>query len=252
MPNNIDISKITSVALSVLVTFVIAFLFFRFAGPVPISVQQTTTAKQSTFDVVGEGSHEAVPDEAVVSFGITTSSSTVAGAQSQADRVVRNLTRELVALGVKEDDIKTTSYTISPDYSFSEGSSRIVGYSVTSNLEVRFADFEILNQAIDKAVETGANLVGSLQFRLSKNARVEAEQKAREEATAAAKDKAKQVAAAAGISLGKIVNVQENIVGDGGPIILRQSLEVAEDASAQVSPGVSEVKIRTTLSYEIR
>lgn len=54
-------------------------------GPLPLSVTQTTTTKQSTFDVTGESKVTTIPDNAVVNLGVTVNDSTVKATQDKAN-----------------------------------------------------------------------------------------------------------------------------------------------------------------------
>lgn len=243
---------VLSTVLSVSIIFVIATIFFKFAGPLPLSISQTTTMKSSTFDVVGEGVENVVPDEAQATFGITTSAGSVAEAQNNANTVVNKLTADLKALGIDGKDIKTSSYNVSPNYSFNENVTRITGYNVTATVLVKFKDFTKLNQAFDIATQAGANLQGQLAFTLSEETRATAEDKARQTAIKQAKEKAQKIAGEAGISLGKIINVQES---PNSYMPMSRSLDLQAAGSAaptEISPGTSEVRINVILSYETR
>src|SRR3972149_10119626 len=56
----------------------------RMIGPLPFSVTQTTTQKQTTFDVTGKSELYTVPDEAEINVGANITQSTVALAQKEA------------------------------------------------------------------------------------------------------------------------------------------------------------------------
>lgn len=249
--NNLISSPFFTIIASVLATFIVAALFFKFSGPVPISVTQTTLEKQNSFDTTGKGSYEVVPDEATMSFGITTQGSTVISAQNNANAVINNVKDALVESGVEKDDIKTSNYNINPNYEI-RGDRKITGYTVSTNLKVIFRNFETLNQSIDAAVGAGANQVGSLQFQVSEEIRKEAEREARKQAIDKAKSKASEIAKEAGFELGKIINVQENIVGNYPVPFALDSLNVAESAPTEISPGTSDIEISVTISYETR
>ena len=245
-------TPVGTIIASVTSTFIIATLFFKFAGPVPISVQQTTVEKQSTFDTTGEGSASVTPDMAQVSLGITTTQSSVAQAQDETNKVINSITKELEKNGVDSKNIKTQNYSINPQYNL-RGDRRVTGYTVNASLRVKITDFSKLNQAIDSAVTLGANQVGGITFTLSDDEQQKAEEVAREEAVEKAKTKAKSLAKAAGIKLGRIINVQEHS-GSRPPIMMRSLDAMAESAPdaqpTEIQPGSTEVKLSITLSYE--
>lgn len=240
---------------SVLATFLIAAIFIKVGGPVPISVTQTSLEKSASFDISGVGKTEVVPDIARTNLGMTVSRTRVTEAQNAANEVINTLKQDLKNLGVQEKDIRTISYNINPEYSFDGGQQRVIGYSVATQLEVIFRDFNQLNTALDKAVENGANLVGGLTFDLSDEKRKEAQNKALTEAVKNAKEQAVETAKLAGINLGKIINIYQEPFSDFPPYP-RTALSIeakGEDvAQTEVSPGISEVKVQVTLSYETR
>jgi uncharacterized protein YggE len=246
-------TPVATIIASVLSTFIIAAIFFKLAGPVPISVTQTSIEKQSTFDVTGEGSATVIPDVAEVTLGISTTKTTVTSAQEEVNQVINNITQVLKDNGVEEKNIKTENYSVRPEYDYRQNR-RVTGYTVSTNLQVKITDFNKLNQAIDSAVGLGANQIGSLNFTLSDQTRQKTETEARQEAVKKAKIKAQSLAKAAGIKLGRIVNVQENITPSPGPLF--RSMEITAPGAepveepTQIEPGSTEVKLTITLSYE--
>lgn len=243
-------SPLVTIIGSVLTTFIIAAIFFKLGGPVPISINQTSVEKTSPFNVSGEGSVTIVPDQAKATFGITKSAPSVTDAQKTSNEVINKLKSDLKQIGVEEKDIKTTSYNVYPDYSFDEGRSRITGYNVTTQVQVTFRNFENLNQAFDLATAAGTNLAGQLSFDLSKEARQKAEDEARKAAIEEAKQKAEKIAKEAGIKLGKIINVQESSLS-AQPIFRGLAATGIESAQqTEISPGSSEVRVQVTLSFE--
>lgn len=242
-------SSIITAVVSILSTFIIAFVFFRFIGPIPFSVNQTTTNKASTFDVTGEGTESVIPDQAQANFGITTNGSSVSEVQTNVNQTINKVTEALKNLGINSKDIKTTNYSINPDYDYTSNS--IKGYSASAQIQVTFHDFSKLNQAFDSATATGANNAGQLYFSLSDDKQKEAEAKATKQAIDQAKEKAQTLASLSGIKLGKLINVQENSPINPRPMMMSaQSAGSPADQKTEVSPGTNEVKVTVTLSYE--
>lgn len=229
--------------------FILLAVYTKLVGPIEFRVNQISTQKAAFFDVSGEGSATTIPDQAEVNLGITTTASTVASAQKQVNEIINNISKKLKDSGVGEADIKTTNYSINPNYDYRSGQ-RITGYTVNASLLVKFTDFDKLNQSLDSAVTLGANQIGGVSFTLSPESTAEAQDQAREEAVAQAKRKAESLAKAAGIRLGRIVNIQENSLQPPTPIL--RSLETAtpSDGATQIQPGTTEIKLTVTLSYE--
>ena len=237
---------------TILLILIGLFLYTKLAGPIPFSVNSTTTTKTDLFTVSGTGKATVVPDTAKLSLGITINKPTVVAAQTEANRVINQVTKDLKALDIDEKKIKTVNYSVSPSYDFGGGPQRIRDYNVNATLEVEITPIDKVNDAIDKATAAGANTVGNIQFTVNEEKRKELQRQARKEAIDEAKQKAKELASDTGMNLGKIINVSES---SGGPqILFDRALPLAEGAekeSTQVSPGETSINVSITLTYEV-
>ena len=124
------------------IVFVVIFIasVFKYAGPIPLSVNTKTLDKDTTFYVSDEASVFVKPDIATVTLAITTNSLKAQEAKDTANNVINKITEELKKLGVKEENIKTTGFNIYPNYS-NEGRT-ITSYSGNVSLEVKEKDLE--------------------------------------------------------------------------------------------------------------
>jgi len=243
--------KLLEVLLSAVLVATIAGVFIKVMGSIPFSVSQTTTNKMSTFDAFGEGKISVAPDRALVKLGVRKTAAQVKTAQDQASETMNKVIADLQQIGIEEKDIKTTSYNISPDYSGTTG--KPSGFVVSNNVQVRVRNFEHISPVLDLAGTHGLEQVGQLSFILSDELKDETLNKAREEAVKEAKSKAESLASLSGVRLGKIVNVSENYDGGIQPILFNamdQSTRAVAKESAPVNPGMSEVAVTVTLSYE--
>lgn len=238
-------------------------------GPLPLSITQTTTNKQSTFDVSGVGEITSAPDRAVVNVGVQATDASVAKVQDKGNQVIAKLTSDLKALGIDAADIKTANYSLYPTYDYQNGNQKITGYSLSINLEIQVKDFSKINTVVDTATKDGANQVGGISFTLSEGKKQDLETQAREQAIAKAKDKANTLSRLAGVKLGRIVNVTENEgVNSPVPRPLMMAKDVATSVGApmmgvgggtatvnalpatDVQPGSTTFTMTVTLSYE--
>jgi len=227
------------------------FLYTQLSGPIPFFINSLQTTKTSMFQVEGSGKATAVPDTAMISIGVTQKSSTVVDAQAKTNSLASKIISDIKKLGIDEKDIKTVNYSINPDYDYSQGQT-ITGYTVNQNLEIKVKPIEKVNKAIDTATADGANLVQGASFIFSDEVQKKLEDEARKQAVNNAKQKAESLAKAAGIRLGKIIDVTET--NQLNPIPLRQAL-IGEDMkvappSTEITPGQNTVNVTVTLSYE--
>lgn len=226
----------------------------RLLGPIPLTVNQTVTQKQTTFDVTGKSNIVTIPDEARVQLGIDVTESTVARAQERANQTINNISQALQDLGIPKKDIRTQNYSIYPDYDYANTGRRILGYRVNTQLQVTLTDFEKLNQVIDQATALGSNQVGGVSFSLSEQKEQELTKQARQEAIEDAKKDAQELAGLAEIKLGRVINVYENQMSDVQPLYRAAVLETSDtdaiQAPTQIEPGSQEFNYQVTLSYE--
>ncbi|EKD85894.1 MAG: hypothetical protein ACD_37C00580G0006 [uncultured bacterium] len=236
----------------IVVFFVLLFVYTKFLGPIPFSVNSINTNNQTPFEVTGTGSAAGAPDKALLSLGITETASSILDAQSKANQKAEAIISSLKRLGIDEEDIKTSNYSINPNYDFSANSQRITGYTVSQNFEVE-TPIDKANKAIDGSTQAGANLVGNVSFALDDDKKLELENEARKEAVDMAKKSAEGLAKASGIKLGKIINVRENF----GGAIPRAVMMEAKDAiggvpenPTNITPGESKIEVNVTLTYQ--
>lgn len=236
---------------TVLFIFFGLFLYTKLFGAIPFSINSVQTTKTDLFTTQGSGKATKIPDTAFVSMGVTKSASNIIDAQKQANEVANKIISDLKSLGIEDKNIKTTNYSVNPEYRYDLGKQNITGYTVTQNLEVKIKPIDKANQIVDKITSDGANLVGGISFILDDQTQKNLENKAREEAVKNAKEKAQNLANAAGIKLGRIIDISESF---SPPITFRSqavglALEKADDQTT-LAPGENTVIVTVTLSYE--
>jgi hypothetical protein len=226
-------------------------------GPIPFFINSVNTTKTDLFSSSGEGKVTAVPDQATVNVGITQQSQTVADAKNKVNQTADKIIKDLKKLGLTDKNIKTTAYSVSPNYSngvimpmMQGGQQNITGYTVTQNLEIQVQPIDKANQVVDAATADGANLVGGVNFTFSDQLSQSLEQQATKQAVDDAKAKAQMLANAAGINLGKIVNVVTNSSGQPIPMMVAGVVKTDQSAPTNVTPGENSLTIDVVLYYE--
>ena len=239
--------------LSLIVLFFLAsFVFFKYVSPLPLSISLVSTQKTDSFAVTGEGKVSTSPDMALLSAGVTVTSSTVKLAQSELNTKLNAVSNSIKSLGIDSRDIKTSHYSLNPQYDYRDGTSRITGYQASSNLAIKIKDLDRANDVLDAVVASGANVVNGLSFDVADNTK--AENEARKIAVEEARAKPQEASKLAGFSLGRMINYSENW-GNQGPRPMYAAMDRAgasEIAKTQIEPGSNEISVNVTLSYEIR
>ncbi len=197
-----------------------------------------------------------VPDKATVSFGVTTQEQTAEKAQSKNSEAVKNVMEVLTGRGVEEKSIRTASYSMYPQYDWSDGEQRIVGYNVTTKLTVQDQDIEDLGALFSACVAAGINNVDNVSFLCS--GYDEAYRQALAQAVADSRLKAEALAQAAGKTLGEPVAITEGWqdtsarYGRNAEVPLAMKEAAAQDsAGPSLQPGETEIVANVTAIYRM-
>ena len=241
--------------LIILSSFVLLFLFFKFGPKIPLSI--VTQEKGQPLMVEGTGKVAVVPNIAKVTVGITDSGATLSGVQKNVNTKSKTLTDALKKLGIGESDIKTVSYNVYPQYNYNVTPQTITGYQVSTSYEITVKNIDKINDVVGTATSSGANTVGGISFDLNDDTKNQKLNEAREAAVKEAKAKAEGLAKAAGISLGKILNISEFQGTSARPVPIYTSKDNAvglesTPVPADINPGETEISVTVSLSYEIR
>ena len=196
--------------------------------------------------VTGTGRVTLRPDTGVIDVGVEARAPRLGDATAEVDRRMRDVLGAVKALGVRDADVRTTVYAIDPiaePRQAGDASARIVGYRVSNVVQVRARAVDGLGKIVDAAVTAGANVVRNIQFAIDDPSRAEAEARAlaMQDATA----RARQVAAAAGVKLGRLLAATES-----SPVrpVARMTMATA---SGPVEPGQLEVTVSLEARYAI-
>ncbi|MEK7550741.1 MAG: SIMPL domain-containing protein [Patescibacteria group bacterium] len=234
--------------------FILLFVYSKWGPAIPLNF--TTQSRGEPMTVESVGKVVVTPDIAKVNLGIQESGSTLKLVQESVNKKTQALNKEFEKLGIKEKDIKTTSYNVYPQYDFTNPNSRITGYQVSVNYEVTVREIDNANDVLLVATNAGVNIVGGIAFDLSDDVKTKKTNEAREIAANLAKEKAKGLASAVGITLGKIINVSESQGVDfDRPIAMLEKVDSGPGGiptPADIEPGQTEIAVTVTLSYEVR
>ena len=173
--------------LIILSVWVGVYAYGKFGPGFPIT--SVVTQKTDLFTVSGEGKVTVTPDVAIFNLGMTTQKNSVKLAQAEANTVVNALTKAVKEFGVKDTDIKTTNYSVYPNYDYP----KISGYTVNINLMVTVRDIDRVNDILDKAASLGVNSVGNIQFTVDEQKLKELNKEARLKAIKDAKRKGRRI-----------------------------------------------------------
>ncbi|MCM3626511.1 SIMPL domain-containing protein [Paenibacillus glycanilyticus] len=201
-----------------------------------------------TIEVTGEGVATAVPDETVVTLGVSDEGDSLGELQADHALKIEAIIQALLALGVPRENISTAQYTIEPQYDFIDGKQVFRGYRAVHLLRVAIDGAKDTGRIIDAAVANGANMVSDVTFR-STNAD-EARRKALTLAVRDAEAKALAIAATLGVSLSAIpCKVMETPGRSFEPVMFKSASIPAGDAGTSIEPGTLSFRASVRVWY---
>jgi uncharacterized protein len=197
--------------------------------------------------VSGTGTAEGEPNRADFTFGVVTEGRSARAALAANAAEARAVIDALRRAGVEARDIQTQQVSIGPV--MNEDGRTVTGYSARNSVVARLRDLARAGAAIDAAVGAGANEVyGPSLIRTDRSA---LERDALKAAMNDARAKAQAVAAAGGVSLGRVVTVVEG--GQSAPP-MPYANDLAARATAESTPiaaGTSEIQALVTVTYAV-
>lgn len=213
----------------------------------------TNEDANNTISVSGESERFVAPDTASISFSLTRKSKNLSEATDSVNERVGNLLDVLASDGIKESDVKTTSYNVYPQYVYTDRQRVFDGYQVTQSMQVKIRDLDNVAAVVSKVGELQVDNVSGLSFFIDDDQKIMEE--LREEAIDDAKDKAKKLSKDLGVDLSVIVGFSEG--GNGGYYpqpYLRSASFALEDASfeeASIPAGENRLSSQVTITYSI-
>jgi uncharacterized protein YggE len=204
--------------------------------------------------VNGVGRIKAEPDVADINLGVTKQGDDAKEASQAAAKAMDAVIQALLAAGIAETDIQTTSISLNPLYDWDENPPDIEGWEASNLVNVTVRDIATVGDVIDAATAAGATNVNGITFRVDDPTAAEAA--AREAAVADARAKADQLAAAGGVAVTGVLSMTESGGQAPQPIYFeRDTMAMAEGAAdmakTPVQPGQVELSITVYVEFSI-
>ncbi|WEX86139.1 SIMPL domain-containing protein [Sinorhizobium garamanticum] len=212
--------------------------------------------RQALIKVSGEGRATAAPDMAIVQLSVVKDAKTAREALDANNKAMADVLSALKQGGIAERDLQTSGFSINPQYNYppqgNDGSNRppeLIGYQVVNGVTVRVRDLSNLGEVLDKSVTLGINQGGGIEFTKDKPDEVITE--ARKAAVADAIVKAKVLAEAAGVSLGRLIEISEQAPRpEPLPVARTMAKEFAADA-VPIATGENAYNVTVNVTFAI-
>jgi uncharacterized protein YggE len=217
------------------------------------SIQTSSNEQARQITATGNGIVYVVPDLAYINVGVHSQGDTVAEAMAANNTQATAIKDTLVAQGVSEGDIQTSSFNVYPqsDYDY-QGSITKTYFSVDNNVYVTVRNLDNLGVILDAVADSGANNIYGISFDVTDKSA--AQTSARKLAMDSAKSQIQELADYAGVQLGEVLTISTfystpnysygyGIGGGGGE---------ASAISVPIAAGQIQITADVTMSYAIK
>ena len=226
-----------------------AFVFFL-AVITAISLTPSAFANTRHITVTGTGTAMVAPDAVRFLASVSTIAATNKSALSAANKSSNAIRDALKANGIESRDIKSSSLTVYPEYTYSQDKGQeLIGYRATQSFTIVIRKATQAGEIIDAVVDAGGDplqITGVIPF-LSKGASASAT--ARRAAVADAKSRAASYASALGQRLGRVIFLNEITAPTYNfPMI---GVEKAASDATQIDLGETEVTVTVNVRWAL-
>ncbi len=221
----------------------------RVVMPTMVSVSQGITTH-------GHGEIKVKPDIARLTAGVTTQDKYQDKAVQDNARKMTALIAAIKSLKIADKDIQTQGYSVSPQYDYSAGRSRLTGYQVTNSIQVTLRDLTQTGTLIDTVTQAGVNQgvsVDGVSYDLSD--RAAAQDRVLTLAVADARRRAGTMADALGVTLGNPLSLNDGEAVSVQPLFVPQMkmARMASDVAPETPIATQEITVTAdvTLVYAL-
>ncbi|MDQ2632589.1 MAG: SIMPL domain-containing protein [Pseudomonadota bacterium] len=204
--------------------------------------------------VTGEGEAAVAPDMALLTLSVMREAKTAREALDANNAAMVEVIDAIKMFGIADRDLQTAGLQIMPRYDYTnkpDGTQQadLVAYQVTNTLSVRVRDLVKTGEILDKAVSLGVNQGGNIVFTNDDPSATITE--ARKQAVAEATAKAKTLAEAAGVELGRILEISDQSFGMQPMPIQAKSFERAM-AAVPIEAGENSYRVQVSMTFELK
>jgi len=205
--------------------------------------------------VTGEGSVDIAPDMAVLTLSVLREAPTARTGLTANSEAMAEVLAAMAVLGIEKRDLQTSNFSIQPRYTRPprQGAGageapKLVGYTVRNALTVRVRDITRVGEVLDTAVTLGVNEGGSILFTNADAS--EALSEARVAAIDDALSRGRTLAKAAGVSVGKVLEITEQNFSPR-PVMMARAEMAMDSASGSVPVATGENTYRVTVNVSL-
>lgn len=232
-----------------------------------VTVPPQIPSPQDALSVSGEGSITASPDVVVIQLGVETRSQDAKAAVEEANKRVQLLISNLRGRGIAQADMQTSDFSVNYEVppmpypppppeprDLTKAAPEAVKpaprgeFRVNNTLRVKIRNVEQTGELLGLAIDGGANNIWGITFTVDDPKPMR--EQARAEAVADALRKAQQLASASGVKLGRVLSIDDQEMGGGGPVMMDARANL-KSAAVPVEAGSVELTHRVLMRFEL-
>jgi uncharacterized protein YggE len=223
-----------------------------------LAAAQGQTPSQPVIVAQGASIVKVAPDQAWITVAVETRDPKAPEARRLAAVSMTSVMAALKKAGLPDDAIKTTGFSLNPDYEYVSGRQRMRGFIVTNQVQVRIDDVTKVAEVLDAvgalALAASSNMtIANLRFDLKERSQIERD--AMKLAVEDALANAKAMAAGAGATVGRISRIESMGVSpkfQDGPQMMAMRGAAAESVATPISPSEIEIRASVMVTVEIK
>lgn len=224
-----------------------AFVMFLLAA-LPAAAEEPA---RRTLTVSASGQVEATPDRVILPVQVESRDRSLAVAKQHNDRMTDRVLKIAAEYKISKEKVKTSGMYINPQYRWENNKQIMEGYVVSRSMQITLDVIDQVERLIAALTEAGIDQIHGMQFTLSDPDALESD--ARKLAVRKASAKAAELAAAAGVKLGKVLSIQQG--GENGvppPVIMAaRAMEMQASAPPAPTPGSVTIDQQVSIVYEL-
>jgi len=203
--------------------------------------------------VTGTGAVSGTPDSLRLAMGVSVVQPSVTAALDGANAAAAKLQATLRQRGVADKDLQTSGVSIQPQYT-DGGTGRppaVSGYEVSESLTATLRNLRTAGDTITAAAQAGGNATRVTSVSLDLTDTGQLVTAARAKAFTEAKAKAQQYAQAAGVPLGAVASISEQVSGGPSPVYAADVAGGAAAKSVPIAAGSQDVGVTVTVVFSL-
>lgn len=206
--------------------------------------------------VTGEGEATVAPDMALLSLSVMREAKTAREALDENNAAMAQVIEAMKGFEIADRDLQTSGLQIMPRYNYTNTQdggqqAELVAYQVTNSISVRVRDLAKAGEIIDKAVSLGVNQGGNIVFTNDDPSDIVDE--ARRKAVADAKSKAETLAEAAGVELGRVIEIaDQSFASPPMPMQVKAVAFEQSRAAVPIQAGENAYKVQVNVIFELK